>query len=143
MAFVCNPRVRLPLMEGKLLHQFDPRFASFEGVPAENRFGRKAPTTNPSDAQKADPHFCSEPRYWINAAAAQENFARRNVNPRWAFTFRDTTNVILNFRTAVGCVCSGWCYNYKAPNLVPSGVVNAPAGHVLVFCALFHSFSFD
>lgn len=142
-AMVASSGVYLPLMEGKLLHQFDPRFASFEGIPSGNRFGKKAATTNPTNEQKGDPNFSSEPRYWIAATTANENFEKRGVSPRWAFTFRDTTNVISNFRTAVGSMCSGWCYNYKAPNMVLRQTLESPAKHVLAFCALFNSFPFD
>ncbi|MCY4080258.1 MAG: N-6 DNA methylase [Caldilineaceae bacterium] len=53
----------LPLYEAKLFHQYDHRFATFEGVSAEGiRKGNARPM---SSDDKRDPHAVALPRYWV------------------------------------------------------------------------------
>jgi hypothetical protein len=134
----------VPLYEGKFIHQFDHRFASFEGIPREKRFGIKAGTHTPSMDQKRDPGYHIMPRYWISEEDTASDREARDLRSRWAIAFRDTTNVISNFRTSVACICSGVAFNYKAPNIVlmgPSAQERARAS--LLFVALMNSFPFD
>ena len=53
----------LPLYEAKLFHQYDHRFATFDGVSEKERKGGKArPMTA---AEKADAQAVALPRYWV------------------------------------------------------------------------------
>ncbi len=53
----------LPLYEAKLFHQYDHRFATFDGVSAKDRRNGKArPMTS---GEKADPETVVVPRYWV------------------------------------------------------------------------------
>ncbi len=62
-SFVKGEEVYLPLYEAKLFHQYDHRFATFEGAsPKEIRTGKARPMT---PEEKADPGAVSLPRYWI------------------------------------------------------------------------------
>jgi len=134
----------VPLYEGKFIHQFDHRFASFEGILREKRFGIKAGTHTPSTDQKSNPAYHIMPRYWISEDDAASDREARDLRSSWAIAFRDTTNVISNFRTSVACICSGVAFNYKAPNIVlmgPSSQERARAS--LLFVTLMNSFSFD
>lgn len=142
-SMVLGKEVYLPVMEGKLLHQFDHRFATFAGIQEAERFGRKAATNSSTDTAKADAEYSIEPRYWIEAVAARTKSDRRGVNADWTFAFRDTTNVISNFRTAVGTIVCGWVCNYKAPNLVCRGQKSGDAKHLLRLAGLFNSMPFD
>ena len=107
-----------PVYEGKLIHQYDHRFATFDGIPREKRFGIKAPTNIPSEIDKTDRDFELVPRYWISHTFYEENTRKRKINENWNIAFRDTTNVISNFRTAVGCIVGPAAYSYKCPNIV-------------------------
>jgi hypothetical protein len=136
-------RVFFPLMEGKLLHQFNARFASFERTPAKTRFGRKPATYNPR-LELANPYYETEPRYWVASETVKSDFARRGIDPCWAFAFRDTTNVISNRRTAVATIQGGWCFGYKSPNLsFDAWDQNNRAIVALDAVGLFNSFIFD
>ena len=53
----------LPLYEAKLFHQYDHRFATFEGVSAQARKNGNARAMTP--AEKADPEAVVLPRYWV------------------------------------------------------------------------------
>ena len=53
----------LPLYEAKLFHQFDHRFATFEGVSAQAR--KKGNARAISSVEKANPGTVVLPRYWV------------------------------------------------------------------------------
>ena len=65
----CGERY-LPLYEAKLFHQYDHRFATFEGVAEKDRKGGNArPMTA---AEKADAHEVPLPRYWVPEEEVQK-----------------------------------------------------------------------
>ena len=53
----------LPLYEAKMLHQFDHRFSTYEGATESQLNVGILP--QPSAAQKQDPAFVVQPRYWV------------------------------------------------------------------------------
>ena len=53
----------LPLYEAKLLHQFDHRFATFDGVSSDDI--RKGNARSMIIKEKANPRFVALPRYWV------------------------------------------------------------------------------
>lgn len=134
----------VPLYEGKLIHQFDHRFASFEGVPRKKRFGIKPGTYTPTEEQKDNPAYHITPRYWISEKDLKSDVEKRKLGANWSIAFRDTTNVISNFRTSVACICDGVAFNYKAPNIVLelATIEDRPIASVL-FISLMNSFPFD
>lgn len=143
MSYFVNECEYLPLLEGKLIHQFNNRFASFERIPYKIRFGRKPTTYNPSE-ELLDPYYSVEPRYWVDEINVNNDFKRRQIDSSWGFAFRDTTNVISNQRTAVATICGNWCYGYKAPNFSFKHENEIKrAKMVLNFLGLFNSFAFD
>src|SRR6266403_750942 len=103
----------LPMIEGKLIHQFDHRCSTYAGATqAQLNVGILPQLTA---EQKADPSFGITPRYWIlerevfNRLApptAEEEAAledgtlskdellvrQRERSPRWLLGFRDITN---------------------------------------------------
>ncbi len=59
---------RLPLYEGKLIHQFDHRWATYtEKDSARTKDGdrEKLETRDATDDEKRDPAFTVQPRYWV------------------------------------------------------------------------------
>ncbi|MDD2285939.1 MAG: N-6 DNA methylase, partial [Paludibacter sp.] len=82
-----------PLLEGKHIHQYDHRFATFAGIPKEKRFGIKAATINPGDENKKDVDFEIIPRYWVSEEYHHNDKEKRRIPDNWVLTFRDTTNV--------------------------------------------------
>ncbi len=61
----------LPLYEAKLFHQYDHRFATFEGASErELKNGKARPMTS---AEKSDPESVALPRYWV----PEEEVAKR------------------------------------------------------------------
>ncbi len=129
-----------PVYEGKLIQQYDHRFASFDGIPRSRRFGIKAATNKPTEVELRDRSYEILPRYWVSEDFARENVRQRGISEHWNLAFRDTTNVISNFRTAIGCVVGPAAFNYKCPNIV---VDDANPRTSALFLALFNSTPFD
>ena len=129
-----------PVYEGKLIHQYDHRFATFAGVSTKKRFGINAATVNPTEEQKTSRDFEILPRYWVSRSSFEENTSTRKINSNWNFAFRDTTNVASNFRTAVGCIVGPTAFNYKCPNLV---IEKGEAVTSALFLSLFNSVPYD
>ena len=70
-AFVRGEERYLPLYEAKLFHQYDHRFATFEGASErELKNGKARPMTT---AEKSDPEAVALPRYWV----PEEEVAKR------------------------------------------------------------------
>jgi hypothetical protein len=90
--------VYLPLYEAKMLHQFDHRWATYEN----------GETCDVSDAEKADPHFVVQPRYWVPAAEVANRLAGK-WDRHWLLGWRDICRstdertVIASILPRVGC----------------------------------------
>jgi hypothetical protein len=139
-----NDHYYMSLYEGKLIHQYDHRFASFEGIAREKRFGIKPGTYTPTDAQKKDHEYHIMPRYWISQENTEADIKTRELKGRWSIVFRDTTNVLSNFRTSVACISENVAFNYKAPNIALDGMFeDQRAVTSLLFVSLMNSLPFD
>ena len=68
----------LPLYEAKLFHQYDHRFASFEGVSAEDI--RKGNARSMHSNEKKDPHTVVLPRYWVPETEVLSRLDKQNLS---------------------------------------------------------------
>lgn len=103
----------LPLMEGKLIHQFDHRWSTYEGPV----------TRDVTNAEKSDPAFEPVPRYWVPAGAVKERLAAANWNRGWIMGWRDTTNAT-NERTLVAAAIPAFGSGHKFPLVFPHASAN-------------------
>ncbi len=56
-----NDETWLPLYEAKLIHQYDHRYATFEGS------AKKDQARDTTLAEHQDPNFVVTPRYWVTS----------------------------------------------------------------------------
>ena len=70
----------LPLYEAKMIHQFDHRFATFEGVSDKDIRSGKARTM----ASKDDPLSVPLPRYWVSAAEVHKRLDKHEITNQTA-----------------------------------------------------------
>jgi hypothetical protein len=63
----------LRLYEGKLVHQFDHRWITYEAISTTTR---SLDSRDITAAEKADPRFMVRPRYWVPAAEVRRRVAR-------------------------------------------------------------------
>jgi hypothetical protein len=71
----------VPLYEAKMVHQFDHRWAVYEGLDEETR--------SLSLSEKANPSFETEPRYWVQKDAVSEKFSNHSWKNDWLIGWRD------------------------------------------------------
>ena len=77
--FLLGKERYVPLYEAKLFHQYDHRFATFDGVPAQAiRSGNARAMT--SD-EKADPETVVLPRYWVPEEEVMKRLGKSELTP--------------------------------------------------------------
>ncbi|TAK31052.1 MAG: SAM-dependent DNA methyltransferase [Chloroflexota bacterium] len=82
-------RIYVPLYEATLLHQFDHRWATYEGNE----------TRDPYPHEKSDPSYVVLPRYWVPEAEVNAYLADK-PSRHWLLGWRDITNTT-NERTVI------------------------------------------
>lgn len=114
----------VPLYEGKLFHQFDNRWATFDG--AKNSKGELV-ERDVTQEEKADPGFAITPRYWVLKSDVQERYVdrqgRRWWSEPWLLAARSVSSPT-NQRTLIVSVLSanygvGHSANCLYPNVMP------------------------
>jgi hypothetical protein len=69
----------VPLYEAKLIHQFDHRWATYDGIDSRDA----------TPAEKADPGFEPTPRYWLPEHEVRDRLAAKNWTSSWLMGWRD------------------------------------------------------
>jgi hypothetical protein len=69
----------VPLYEAKMIHQFDHRWASYDGEDSRGV----------SEAEKRDPAFEPIPRYWVPESEVVDRLAVKNWRRGWLMGWRD------------------------------------------------------
>lgn len=83
----------VPLYEAKMIHQFDHRWATYDGDSSRDC------TTQ----EKADSHFSVTPRYWVNEAEVNKKLMDKSWNKGWLMGWRDITSAHV-YRTVIASV---------------------------------------
>jgi hypothetical protein len=90
----------LPLYEGKMLHNFDHRWAIFEGNKFRDVF----------QGEKQNRSFLAKGQYWVDKNLATRQFKERKYDKNWIFALRNTTNNT-NETTVVGSICPNYAFS--------------------------------
>lgn len=97
----------VPLYEGKLLHQFDHRYKSYE----LNTTTSKLEPVDVTLEQKQQSSYLISPQYWLDAAYVQAKLNQRHWTKKWLLAWRDITRAtdertiimsVLSAKVAVG-----------------------------------------
>ncbi|WP_109471965.1 Eco57I restriction-modification methylase domain-containing protein [Ornithinimicrobium cavernae] len=125
---------RVPLLEGKLMHQFDPHFATYKGVSREMRESGKPRLVEAPDRSSA---AADSTRYWVETSSAASFLRRKQSDPRWTVVVRDYARAT-DERTAICAI---------APTTVPiqplNGVTAGGAGASTFAVCVINSFAYD
>lgn len=73
----------VPLYEAKMIHQYDHRFGTYEGVTSSSNTSLPTPTPE----QYADPNFTVKPRYWVSKEETDSRLGE--YKKKWLVGFRD------------------------------------------------------
>lgn len=124
---------RMPLYEGKMVHQFDHRYGTYEGQTQAQANKGVLPRT--TDSAKADPAFTPRPQYWVD-----REMVNRSADGPWSGPYflgwRDITNAVA-VRTMIAAAIPRAATNNKLPLLRSDD----PASPLLL--ANLNSFAFD
>jgi hypothetical protein len=124
--FVKAGEVRLPLIEAKMVHQFDHRFGTYEGQTQAQENQGKLPEFD--DAAHANPERLTLPYYWVPAKAVDERLA--GVWQRdWLPGLREVTRST-DQRTVIPALVPRHAVGHKLPLLLPDQTASAVASLV-------------
>ncbi|MCC6776422.1 MAG: N-6 DNA methylase [Hyphomicrobiales bacterium] len=112
-----GPPRYLPLYEAKMIHQFDHRWATYDGLETRDLTG----------CEKADPGAPALPRYWVPDAEVDGRL-RGRWDRGWLLGWRDITNSP-NERTVIASVLPRVGVGNKVPLMLLEGtnITLAPA----------------
>lgn len=116
----------LPLLEGKMIHQFDHRFGTYEGQTDPQARQGKLPEV--SAEQHAKPDFFTLPRYWVFESAIEARIGTRWTR-QWSLGWRDITNA-KNERTVIAAIVP----RHATGDTLPLAFVSQP--YETVICKL-------
>ena len=105
--FQKNGGTYLPLYEGKMIHHYDHRFATFDGIRTQD-------TRDTTLQEHQDTNWEPMPRYWVKESEVNNRVSDKYS---WLLGFRDITNTT-NERTAVFCVFGRGAVSNKMPILL-------------------------
>lgn len=120
--------VYTPLLEAKMVHQFDHRWSSY---------AEPVGSSSASDI-KADPTYEPTPRYWVPADEAEIRLLGQKWKREWLMGWRDITNST-NERTAIFSLMP----RTAVGNTCPLMFVDAPASSCAALYANLNSLVFD
>ncbi|HQT86731.1 Eco57I restriction-modification methylase domain-containing protein, partial [Acidiphilium rubrum] len=88
----------VPLYEAKMIHQFDHRWATYDGTESRDT----------TEAEKQNPDFEPVPRYWVPEAEVTDRLRAKSWTRGWLMGLRGITNAT-NERTIISGLwpCSG------------------------------------
>jgi hypothetical protein len=116
----------LPLYESKLIHQYDHRFATYEGASAASLRSNTLPPI-PTE-QKLNQRLCVKPRYWISSDEVEARLG--DWKNSWLLAFRSIARST-DERTLIAAIIPRTAVSGKLPLALPF-VGGAP----LAFCFL-------
>lgn len=125
----------VPLYEGKMFHQFDHRFGTYDGQTEAQENQGKLPET--TEEQHANPNLRPLPRYWVQQECVEESIV--TINRRWFLSWRDVTSSVV-FRTVIASIIPFAAANDSAPL---AHFPNREASEVACFLANLNSFILD
>ncbi|MCI6864558.1 Eco57I restriction-modification methylase domain-containing protein, partial [Anaerobiospirillum succiniciproducens] len=101
-----------PLYEGKMLYQYDDRYATFDIYKKG-----KLDTRQVADDEKTS-KFRVKPRYWLDPSEVGKKLSIRDYKKHWLFGFRDIARAT-DERTLIASVLkSTYAYGHTAPLLM-------------------------
>lgn len=115
--FMATPTATsLPLYEGKMIHHYDHRWATFLTT------GDKGVVRDVTQSEKENKGFEAAPRYWVEAAEVNSKLADIAPDARWLLGFRDIARAT-DMRTFISAFLPKTAVGHKAPLIFVSNPV--------------------
>ncbi len=107
----------VPLYEAKMIHQFDHRWATYDGTDSRDV----------TVAEKGDASFEPTPRYWVPKREVDNRLAAKGWSREWLMGWRDITNAT-NERTVIASILPRVAVGHSMPLCFPSGSTELACG---------------
>ena len=105
----------LPLYEAKMIHHYDHRWATYDGLD----------TRDFTLEEKQNPNRFVMGRYWVKDSDVQDALKNTGWNKKWLMGWRDITNTT-NERTVIGGIFSKSAVGNKLPLMISSKMIKVP-----------------
>ena len=92
--------VYVPLIESKMIHQFDHRYATFTTVDGSPLQGTNPRVIRDEEKERFE---LGAPRFWAVSDFVEDMYESKNWKSPWIVGYRDVTNST-NERTSIACV---------------------------------------
>lgn len=122
----------VPLYEAKMIHHYNHRWATYEGSASEDK------ARDSTDAERADPTFEADPRYWVPEAEVEARLAAKGWARGWLMGWRDICRATDERTVITGPIPRSGCGD-KFLLMLPS----ADNRHLAAFIATLSSLAFD
>lgn len=129
-AYSHTTRQHVPLLEAKMVHQFDHRWSGYSADGSA--------TVDPTDDEKSDPTFEPLPRYWVSESDVTTQLRNMNWPHAWLAGWRDIANVV-NERTTIACIFPRFGVGHSEPLFF----LNTETEYWCAFCANLNSMTLD
>ncbi|HET8626603.1 MAG TPA: N-6 DNA methylase, partial [Thermomicrobiales bacterium] len=126
----------LPVYEAKMVHHFDHRFATYQGVSRRDRDVGNARAIEA--AEKAIPTLAVKPRCWVTRETFLSRMRGKPWQQEWFVSVRDVARAT-DERTAIFAIRPGG----PAVDKLPSLFVDGPACEIACLIGSLSSFAFD
>jgi hypothetical protein len=113
--FVGGAGENLPLIEAKMVHLFEHRYATYDGATQANLNKGTLPET--TESQRRDPLFDNLPQYWVAKTEVDLRLQAR-WDRLWLLGWRDITNAH-NERTIIASLIPCTAVGHTMPLLMP------------------------
>jgi hypothetical protein len=113
--YVKDAQILLPLYEAKMMHQFDHRFATYEGATAANYNSGIMPQISLEQKQRSDNY--TFPNYWVDSSEVAPRVS--DWEHKWFICYRAITKS-RNERTAIFGIIPFSAVGNSSPVIMPS-----------------------
>jgi hypothetical protein len=119
-----NSEVFLPLYESKLIHQYNHRSATFEGIAAKERFKIHAGTNEPSVLSLQTFDYVILPRYWVSE---KDVLNQTPADRQWFLGFRNAISATADSRSLIASLIPFGGVGHSLPLIVVDGTATLSA----------------
>jgi hypothetical protein len=128
----------VPVYESKLIYQYNHRAATFEGIPEERKYLRRAATNPATTNDLENPHWVIQPRYWIELAEVK-NRLPLTWKYNWLIGYRNAINAVADSRSTILTVIP----RYGVGNSLPLIFSELSAKDMMLLIGNINSFVLD
>ena len=125
----------LPVYEGKFIHQFNGRYAGFNGMTKEEKYRSKSKARELNQVELSNPDLIPESRFFIDSNK-WKRLSHKYGNPDFMLSWRSLTSPT-NQRTCIATILP------FMPASQSVQFLTSELKSLLLLCGLFNSYTFD